>query len=197
LQRALAKPHIRVLGIDDGAFGRNQKTAPLVGVVVSTPSYVEAIVRSHVTVDGTDATERIIALVERSGHQEGLRAILLDGIAVGGFNVVDLDALFERLRIPVVSVTPRAPDFARIRAALLTYFPSDFVRRWSIVRAHRLYRVPIGDGALRATGVGCSRRDVSRLVARTTILGHWPEPLRLAHLVARAGFPRRRLGVNP
>ncbi|MFZ3355264.1 MAG: DUF99 family protein [Thermoplasmata archaeon] len=197
LQRALAKPHVRVIGIDDGAFGRDQKTAPLVGVVLSTPTYVEAIVRSRVTIDGTDATERIIALVEHSGHQEGIRGILLDGIAVGGFNVVDLDAVYERLQIPVVSVTPRAPNFERIRAALLEYFPADFARRWAIVRAHRLYRVPIGSGTLRATGVGCSRREASALVLRTTILGHWPEPLRLAHLVARAGFHRRRLGVNP
>jgi uncharacterized protein len=197
LQRALAKPHVRVLGIDDGPFGRGQRTAPLVGVVVSTPLYIEAIVRSRVTVDGTDATERIIALVENSGHREGLRALLLDGIAVGGFNVVDLDAIYDRLRIPVVSVTPRAPNFARIRAALREYFPADFARRWGLVRAHRLFRVPIGDGALRATAIGCTQREASALVARTTILGHWPEPLRLAHLVARSGARRRRLRVNP
>jgi uncharacterized protein len=184
------------MGIDDGAFGRTQRTAPLVGVVVSTPSYVEAVVRSRVTVDGRDATDRIIRLVERSGHREGLRAILLDGIAVGGFNVVDLDALFRRLKVPVVSVTPRAPNFPRIRAALKEYFPEDFIRRWRIVRAHSLFRVPVGHGAIRATAVGCTRPEAIALVARTTILGHWPEPLRLAHLIARSGAARRRAGVN-
>jgi uncharacterized protein len=186
LERALAKAHVRVLGIDDGPFDRRAKRAPLAGVVVQSPSFVETVARSSVRVDGTDATERIIRLVEESGHWDGLRAILLDGIVVGGFNIIDLDAVHAALGLPVVAVTPHPPDFAKMRAAIRQWFPDDAARRWKLVRAHRLFPVRTGGAPILATAVGCRRLDATRLVRRTTVVGHWPEPLRLAHLVARA-----------
>ena len=38
--------------------------------------------------------------------------MLLDGIAFGGFNVVDLPALAESLGVPCASVMRRVPDLA-------------------------------------------------------------------------------------
>jgi uncharacterized protein len=186
LRRALTKPHLRVIGIDDGRFRRRQRFAPLVAVVVSTPGYVEGVERGRVRVDGMDATERIIALLRHSPHLEGARALLLDGVAFGGFNLVDLDALARALERPVVAVTRDPPDFARIRAALQKYFPTEFRERWRRVRAHRLFAVPTADRPIYAAAVGCRRVEAAQLIRRTTIRGRWPEPLRLAHLVAHA-----------
>jgi uncharacterized protein len=159
-------------------------------VVLSAPSYVEAVGTGRVEVDGTDATSRVLALVRSTGALEGVRALLLDGAVLGGFNVLDLDRLHRHLRIPVVALTRRPPEFARIRSALGKWFPRDAARRWRLLRAHRLFRVPTGGRPILATAVGCTRRDAVRLVERTTVRGYWPEPLRLAHLVASAG--RRR-----
>jgi hypothetical protein len=117
LGRALAKPHPRVVGVDDGPFRRGDRQAPVALVVCSLPDRVDGVVATTVTVDGTDATERIARAIEASGHLDGIRAVLLDGITFGGFNVVDLTGLAERLRRPVLAVTRRPPDFARIDAA--------------------------------------------------------------------------------
>ena len=141
-------------------------------------------------IDGTDATDRILALLGSSPFLDGVRAVLLDGIAVGGFNLIDLDRLYEGLQRPIVTITRHAPDFAAIRAALRKYFPRDAAMRWRLVRAHALFRLPMPEGnPLRVSAVGCTRAEASAIVRRTTVRGNLPEPLRLARLVARALVP--------
>lgn len=192
LRRALVKPHVRVVGIDDGAFERTDRCAPIAAVAVSAPQYVESIEVGSVEVDGRDATERAIALVLRTGHVADLRAVLVDGIVLGGFNVLDLDRLSVELSLPVVSLTRRAPDLDRIRAALRKWFPRDARRRYALLTAHRLFRVPTSGHPLFASAVGCRHVDALALLRRTTMRGFWPEPLRLAHLVASAVSDRSR-----
>jgi uncharacterized protein len=156
-------------------------------VVFSTPNYVEGILRTSIEIDGTDATERILSLLGGSPFLDGVRAVLLDGIAVGGFNLVDLDRLYEKLQRPIVTVTRRAPDFPAIHAALRKYFPRDAAARWRLIRAHPLFRLATPEGnPLRVGAVGCTRAEAAAIVRRTTVRGNLPEPLRLARLVARA-----------
>lgn len=180
------------MGIDDGAFRRTDRRAPIAAVTLSTPQDIEAIERGSVEVDGRDATERVIDLVRRTGHVADLRAALIDGVVLGGFNVVDLDRLAEALGLPVVSLTRRAPDLPRIRAALVKWFPHDARRRFTLLTANRLFRVPTAGRPLFASAVGCRRIDALALIRRSTVRGFWPEPLRLAHLVASAAGGRPR-----
>jgi uncharacterized protein len=175
------------VGVDDGAFVRGDRSAPIAAVVLSVPEYVEAVRTDRVRVDGRDATRRVVAVVRATGPLDGVRAVLLDGAVLGGFNVVDLDAVHRALGRPVVAITRRAPEFPRIRAALRKWFPKDAARRYRLLTAHRLFRVPTGGRPILAAAVGCSRADAILLVQRTTVRGYWPEPLRLAHLIASAG----------
>ncbi len=192
MRRSLAKAHPRVVGVDDGAFARDDRSAPIAAVLLSVPDHVERIRVGRVTVDGRDATVRVVRLVRELGPLDGVRALLLDGAVLGGFNVLDLDRLHDRLGLPVVAVTRRAPDFPRIRAALRKWFPNDATRRWKLLTACRLFSVPTRGRPILAAAVGCSQTDAVRLVRRTALRGFWPEPLRLAHLVASAGRPPTR-----
>jgi uncharacterized protein len=177
------------VAVDDGAFARTDPIAPIAAVVLSAPAYVESVRTDRVRVDGRDATNRVLSVVRATGPLDGVRALLLDGAVLGGFNVLDLDRLHGRLGMPVVALTRRPPEFERIRAALTKWFPRDAARRWRLLTAHRLFRVPTAGRPIWAAAVGCSHADAVRLVHRTTVRGYWPEPLRLAHLVASAGRP--------
>ncbi len=192
MRRALGKPHPRLVAVDDGAFARDDRFAPVAAVVVSLPTYVEAIGTTTVRVDGRDGTRRIAALVRRVAPHEGVRALLLDGAVVGGFNVLDLDALARAVGVPVVAVTRERPDFARIRSALAKWFPRTAADRWRLLRQHRLARTGPRAGALWVAAAWCDARTAAELVRRTLVRGRWPEPLRLAHLVASAGGASRR-----
>lgn len=184
--RALTKRHLKVIGVDDGSFTRRHRFAPLVAVAVTVPGVVEGILTTRVRVDGTDATDRLIGLLKDSAHLDGCRAILLDGVTVGGFNPLDLDRLAERLHRPVVSVTRHAPEFAAIRSALTKYFPRDARRRYAVLTRRRPFRLPTAGNPIWIAVVGARRGEAAALVRRTTQVGHWPEPLRLARLIARA-----------
>jgi uncharacterized protein len=197
LRRALLKRHLRVVGVDDGAFTRRHRYAPLIAVVWSGPETVEGVGIDRVQVDGTDATDRVLALVRARPQFEGLRAVLLDGVVLGGFNVVDLDRLSAGLDLLIVAVTRERPDFLKIQRALRRYFPRDHARRYRLVRRQPLFEVPTPGAPILAACAGCSPADAISLVQRTTRTGHWPEPLRLAHLIGHAvggpgGRPRSR-----
>ncbi len=188
LRRALGKSHPRVAAVDDGAFARGDRRAPVAAVIVALPDRLEAVRVGSVRVDGTDGTRRVLALLRALGSWEGVRAVLLDGAVVGGFNVLDLGAIARAVRVPVVAVTRRPPDFARIAAALRRWFPRTARRRLATLRRHRLAPVPTGAEPILAAAVGCTAQDAAGLVRRTAVQGFWPEPLRLAHLIASSGY---------
>ena len=185
LRRSLSKTHLRVVAVDDGAFSRRQRSAPIAAVVWSSPDRVEGVAVGRVEVDGTDATTRVAELVRTLPAWDGVRAVLLDGIAVGGFNVIDLRALARRLGRPVIAVTRRRPDLPAMRSALFRYFP-DARRRWAVLTRVPLEEVPTRAQPIFAAAAGCESADARALVRRAAVVGVWPEPLRLAHLVARA-----------
>ncbi|HYA10507.1 MAG TPA: DUF99 family protein [Thermoplasmata archaeon] len=172
--------------MDDGAFDRGDRYAPIAAVVVSVPEHLETARVGRVRVDGTDGTARVIALLRSLGPFDGIRAVLLDGAVVGGFNVLDLDAIHRASGVPVVAVTRRPPDFPRIARALRRWFPRSAERRLALLRRHRLRRVPTGGAPILAGASGCSATDAAWLIRRTTVRGYWPEPLRLAHVIASA-----------
>ncbi len=179
------KAKSRFLGIDDGPFHFGDDEVPVVGVAVQAPSYIEGVLMTHAMVDGRDATERILEMIHRSRYREGLRMVFLNGIAVGGFNVINVDALHRDLGVPIVTVTRRAPDLEAIRNALRRKF-EDWEERWALIQGHPIEEVTTHHTPLRVTYVGATRGEVIEAIALTTVRGALPEPLRVAHLFAAA-----------
>jgi endonuclease V-like protein UPF0215 family len=182
------KAKSRFLGIDDAPFHFSDETVPVVGVVVQAPSYIEGVLTTLVEVDGHDATDRIAEMVSRSRYREGLAMVFLDGAAVGGFNVVDVDRLHAAIRRPVVTVTRDKPDLAAIERALRRRF-DDWEDRLAQMRRHNVVAVRSHAGTLWVSSVGADHRAVQEAFALTTVRGNLPEPLRVAHLMA-AGIAR-------
>jgi endonuclease V-like protein UPF0215 family len=179
------KPHIRILGIDDSPFDFSSRKALVVGVVARLPMYIEGIMRTEVEVDGLDANDAIAAMVERSRYREQLRLVLFDGVAVGGFNVIDIDALHRRIGIPCATVTREMPDFDKMEAALRSHFP-DWQERLRIIKRKPLFTVGPRRRSLYATIAGMGAETLEPILAECTVQGRLPEPLRIAHLISSA-----------
>jgi endonuclease V-like protein UPF0215 family len=192
---------VNVIGFDDGPFLRSARGSVLLVGAVCAGTRLDGIVSGRVARDGTDATRRMVALVRDSQFSGHVRAVLLQGIAVGGFNVVDVHELSSALGVPVLVVMRRPPDLVAIERALFSPDPPQrprvrgASRKWRLIqRAGAVEKLEIP--ASRASGlrraphciwvqrVGLSSEAAIRLVASTTLHGHVPEPLRLAHLVA-------------
>jgi endonuclease V-like protein UPF0215 family len=179
------KKQIRVLGIDDSPFTFQTKKAMVVGVVARLPMYIEGIMRTDITVDGSDANDSIIAMLERSRYREQLRLIMFDGVAVGGFNVVDIGRIHRETGIPCATVTREMPDFERMEAALRTYFP-DWKERLAVIKRNPLFKVGPRRNSLFATISGMDAETFEMILAECTVQGRLPEPLRIAHLISSA-----------
>jgi endonuclease V-like protein UPF0215 family len=99
--------------------------------------------------------------------------------------------LHEQTRLPVLVVARHEPDFARIRRALLTRIPGG-ARKWRLVeRAGPMESV----GGVWVQRAGLTPAQAEGLLRRTTLHGHLPEPIRVAHLIAggvTAGASRGR-----
>ncbi len=84
----------RTLGIDDAPSRRGERGNVLVvGAVYRGGHTFEGLLSTTVRRDGANATTKLIRMIRPSKFYRQLDAILLDGIALGGFNVVDLDRL--------------------------------------------------------------------------------------------------------
>jgi hypothetical protein len=179
------KQQMRVLGIDDSPFKFGDCKALIVGALVRIPNYLEGVMKSEVTVDGSDSTDAVIAMISRSRYREQIRVIMLDGIALAGFNVLDLGKIHETLGIPVISVTRDEPDFEKMKAALMRHF-DDWEERYSIMTRLELRAIRTEHRPLIASGVGLPWRDFEEIVVKSTVRGVVPEPVRMAHLIAAA-----------
>lgn len=179
------KQQMRILGIDDSPFKFGGGKSLIVGALVRIPNYLEGVMKSEVTVDGSDSSQVVIDMVSRSRYKDQIRAVMFDGIALAGFNVLDLSAIHSALGIPVLSVTRDEPDFGKMKAALMKHFP-DWRERYSLLTRLELRKIRTEHNPLYASGVGLSWPEFEEIVAISTVRGVVPEPVRMAHLMAAA-----------
>ncbi len=169
-----------VVGFDDAPFAREHRGDVLLVGAVCSRTRLDGVVSGRVRRDGANATRAMIETIRRSQFAAHVRAVLLQGIAVAGFNVVDVHALHEALGVPVIAVVRRQPDYASIRRALFARV-AGAERKWRLIeRAGKLDPVR---GVL-VQRVGITIDHARELLAATTLHGNLPEPLRLAHLIA-------------
>jgi uncharacterized protein len=175
-----AKPITNVVGFDDAPFVHAHRgDVRLVGAVCAR-TRLDGVLSGTVRRDGANATDRMIALVSGGKFADHVRAVLLGGIAVAGFNVVDIHRLSAELDVPVVVVVRRRPRLELVRAALFDRTPGP-ARKWKLIqRAGPLEPI----GPLWVQRVGLTLPEATALLRATTLHGNLPEPLRLAHLIA-------------
>jgi endonuclease V-like protein UPF0215 family len=197
------KPQIRTLGIDDSRFRFKEGRAYLVGVQMRGHDVVESTMTEMIDVDGWDATDAVIRLVlqapafrrreyvtvegrrpeplEKSATESmGLHAVLIDGLTVGGFNVIDVERVWEATRVPVLAVTTRNPDLGRIHRALEHNF-EDWAERFKVFERNRITSVRIGTYTLHGHIAGVHPTRAADILAAVTKPGHRvPEPIRVA-----------------
>jgi len=179
------KHQVRVLGIDDSPFEFGDSTALVIGALMRPPNYLESVMKTEVAVDGSNASKKVTEMILGSRYRDQIKLILIDGIALAGFNILDLDFIHSSLEIPVLTVTRDRPDFGKMRAALMKYFP-DWRDRADLLTRHDLREIPTEHKPLYASGIGLEWREFEELVRITTVRGAVPEPLRVAHLIATA-----------
>jgi uncharacterized protein len=169
-----------VIGVDDAPFARDHRGRVLVVAVAFAGTCLEGVLSTRVRRDGADATRALAERIGTSRFAAHTRLVMLQGIALAGFNVVDIHALHEALGIPVLVVARRPPRLAAIRAALLDHVPGG-ARKWALIEKAGPMEAAAGVMVQRA---GLSTAEAAEVIECFAVHGRVPEPLRVAHLVA-------------
>lgn len=172
---------IRVIGFDDAPFIRNAGGSVSIAGVVCAGTRFEGMVWGQVEQDGWDATDVILELLLGRKFLPQLHVALFDGIAFGGFNVIDLPKLSEQLQLPCVAVMRRMPNLAAVEQAIRR-LPQPEQRLERLQRAGIIYAYP--PFFFQVSGA-CPKVTFS-VLERLTDCGKVPEALRLAHLIGAA-----------
>lgn len=186
-----AQSYNHVIGIDDAPFDQNRAGNVLVVGAVFDGPRLDGVLSTKVRRDGSNATRALARMVQASRFYAQTQLLLLQGIALAGFNVVDLRGLADGLGIPIIVVTRKRPDLEKVRRALLEHV-SGGLRKWRLIEQAGPMEPAAGLFVQRA---GVSLIDAQTLLTRLAVHGKMPEPLRCAHMIAGgvvAGESRHR-----
>jgi hypothetical protein len=178
------KREIRILGIDDAPFEKSRKERVLViGTIFRGGEYLDGVLSTRIEPDGKDSTQRLVEMISQSKHKDQLRVIMIDGIALAGFNVVDVGKLYKETKIPIIVTIRKMPEFLKIKKALRRF--DDYKERYAkIKRAGRVYSTKLRWGKIYFQVKGISREDAEEIIKKSSKHGIIPEPIRIAHLIA-------------
>ncbi len=183
------KKEIRIIGIDDAPFvPRSEGTARIFGVVFRGRLWIEGVLQTTIKIDGLDATQQISEMITVSPHLGQLRVIMLAGITFGGFNIVDINRLFEETKLPVIIVVEKKPDLQSIKVAL--EHTSEWKKRWDIIQnAGPFYEYKTKKNVKNPVFFqikGLELKDAQKILKISAGVSHIPEPVRVAHLIGRS-----------
>ena len=139
--------------------------------VVATPLLAAVLLRTRIN----GLTWAAVALATA-----GLAVLTLDGIALGGFNVVDLPRLHGELQLPAMVVSRVEPNLEAVHDALLGPVRGGAAKWKRILRAGPVTPVE----GLYCQLAGLTSSEAAALIRLTRCHAKLPEPLRAAHLIA-------------
>ena len=169
-----------VVGFDDAPFERSHRGDVLVVGAVFAGNRLDGVISTKVRRDGANAAQRLTDCLTGSKYFDQLQAILLQGIAFAGFNVVDLQRLHQATGLPVLVVARYLPDLLAIRKALLEQVPGG-ARKWRLIEAAGPMEPMAGLYVQRCC---ITAENAARLLAGLQQNSQLPEPLRVAHMIA-------------
>jgi len=178
----LEKKGIRGLSIAE-SFSQTSKKSVLSGIVMSTDLVIDGFVFGNSSVGGDDATDAILTMHEKLDRQD-VSFLLISGIIISLYNIVDVKRISEKVGLPVIGVTYE--ESPGIEEAIKHHFPESYDlklaeysklgsrEKITLHTSHNLY----------IRNEGCTILEAKQLLDKITLQGSIPEPLRIAHLLA-------------
>jgi len=173
----------RVLAIAE-SFRRDSNRSVLVGIVYRLDGIIDGIKIGFNTVGGKDSTENLYRLV-RSMGREDINYILLSGVVISWFNIVDIDELYIRLKIPIIATTYE--ESSGLIPYLTKYFKDweDRVLKYLALGERRPVNLSTGY-RIYIRCIGTNFDVAAKVLDRLTLHGRFPEPIKIANMIARS-----------
>lgn len=177
------KKGIRVLGIAE-SFKKSGKKSTLAGVVMRRDRVIDGMVLGSATIEGDDATESIISM-HRSLARNDINCIILDGLVISMYNIIDGDKVSEETCLPVLAITF---EFSGgLEDSIKHHFKYWQAKMRQYQKLGEREKVTLKTGkSLFIRCWGLSQNKALAILNAFTLQGSVPEPIRVAKMVARS-----------
>ena len=178
----LEKKGIRGLAIAE-SFSQNSKKSILSGIVMSTDLVIDGFVFGHSTVGGDDATDAILEMYEKLDRQD-ISFLLISGIVISLYNIIDMKRISEKIGLPVIGVTYE--ESSGIEDAIKHHFPESYkskLTEYSKLEPRKKITLHTSYNLYVRTE-GCTVLEAKQLLDKITLQGSIPEPLKITQLLA-------------
>jgi endonuclease V-like protein UPF0215 family len=177
------KKGIRVLGIAE-SFKKSGIKSTLAGVVMRRDLVIDGMAFGSATIEGDDVTDSIISM-HRSLARDDINCILLDGLVISMYNIVDGERVAAETGLPVVAIT--FEDSKGLEGSIKHHFQNWQRKLEQYQRLGKREKVALKTGkSLFIRYWGLSQKRAVAILNSFTLQGSVPEPIRVAKLAARS-----------
>jgi hypothetical protein len=176
------KKGIRALGIAE-SFNKNKEKGVIVGIVERADRILDGFSYTYTTIGGLDATDSILEIY-RDLDREDINYILVSGVVISWYNVIDLSRIYWETGIPLISITYEESE--GLTKYFIRNFPEDWHERLLVyfkngerekIKLHNNMEIYI-------RYLGIDRETANKILNLFTYEGKYPEPIRIARLIA-------------
>lgn len=179
----LEKRGLRGLSIAE-SFKPNSTKSIFSGIVMRRDFVIDGFVFGSATLEGNDATDTILKMYGDLQRPD-INYVLVSGLIVSMYNIIDIKKLSDTLKIPIISISYR--DSSGIEDSLKHHFPNSFESKINeykkLGKREKITLSTSYDVYVRKEG--CALSDVKHLLDDLTLHGSIPEPIRVSHLLAK------------
>ncbi|MBI2127795.1 MAG: DUF99 family protein [Nitrosarchaeum sp.] len=180
----LEKKGLRGLAIAE-SFRQNSTRSILSGLIMRRDFVIDGFVFGSATLEGNDATDQILHMYEELSRFD-ISYLILSGLIISMYNIVDIKKLHDSLQIPIIGITYNESD--GIEDAIKHHFPKSFESKINeykkLGKRERITLHTSYDLFVRYEG--CTIYEVKQLLNELTLQGSVPEPLRVSQLLANS-----------
>ena len=179
----LEKKGLRGLAIAE-SFRQNSTKSVLAGVVMRRDFVIDGFVFGSATLEGDDATDAILKMYDDLQRPD-ISYVLISGLIVSMYNIIDIKKLSDTLKIPIIGVSYH--DSYGIEDSLKHHFPDSFESKLNeyekLGQREKITLSTSYDVYVRKEG--CTLNEVTHLLDDLTLHGSIPEPIRVSQLLAK------------
>lgn len=177
---------MRVFAVAE-SFKKNTRRSVLAGIVMRRDLLIDGIAFGTAMIGGDDATESIISML-RSLDRDDVNCIMLDGLVISMYNIIDGGDVSAKSGLPVIAVT--FEDSPGLESAIKHHFPDNWKDKMAqYEKLGRRECVALKTGKqLYIRSWGLDTKHAVSVLNAFTLQGALPEPVKVAKLAARSAL---------
>jgi len=181
----IEKKGIRAFGVAE-SFRKPNKLSTIAGIVMRRDLVIDGLAFGSSTVGGNDSTETILSMFSSLARND-VNCIILDGLIISMYNIIDGQLIHNKTGIPVIAISFH--ESSGLEEHIVRLFEAEQrntkLNQYFKVRDRTEIVLRTGKNLfIRLWGINCYR--AVKVLDAFTLQGSIPEPIRVAKLFARA-----------